>query len=294
MPINVVMNNTTHKSVLIIGAGNMGKSIAQGLLAKQWPAKLITFCDHAITRHADLNKEFSGCQVVASPQELNETPNVVVLAVKPHDMASTCESLAMHDDLNQRLFITVAAGVPVSAYKTWLGTSATIIRCMPNTPAAIGMAITGLYTEQSTSNEDRSIAEHIIKAIGKTVWLNKESMLDAVTALSGSGPAYVFYLMECLQKSGVSLGLSEDQSYQLTLQTILGAAQLASHQGIDFETLRANVTSKGGTTEQAINCFQDNNLDQIVEHALIAAAQRAEQISQSFDHDDDDANNTKE
>ena len=277
------MSHREHQAILLIGAGNMGASIAKGLIANHWPAELITFCEQQTERHAALMHDFPQCNIIAAVTDITHTPDVILLAVKPHDMAQVCRSLSHHETLNNALFISVAAGLPISCYQAWLGRSATIVRCMPNTPAAIGLAMTGLYTADNTSQDDKQLADQILNAIGKTLWVNKESMLDAVTAVSGSGPAYLFYLMECMQNSGQALGLSSEESYALTLQTMLGAAQLAAHQGAEFGTLRANVTSKGGTTEQAINCFMKNKLQDIVDQALTAAADRAQEISQSFD-----------
>lgn len=279
------MRNTNQQSILVVGAGNMGQSIVKGLLAKQWPANEITFCDNQVLRHVSLQNEFPGCCIISNPYEISNIPKVILLAVKPHDMPIVCRSIAESKLFSSCLFITVAAGIPINTYLRWLGDDAIIVRCMPNTPAAIGHAITGLYTASSTSDEDKSLASHILSAIGETLWLDEESKLDAVTALSGSGPAYLFYIMECLQKSGQKLGLNKEHSYKLVLQTMLGAAQLAAQQDIDFKTLRANVTSKGGTTEQAINCLTDNNLAKIIDQTISAAANRSHEISQSFDEE---------
>ncbi len=277
------MTDHTHQSLLVFGAGNMGKSVVGGLLTNQWPADSITLCDIEKSRHASLQQQFPHCSLISSPNEMAHSPSVILLAVKPHDMKTLCQLLTNNDHFRYSLYITVAAGLPISAYQRWLGDQVKLVRCMPNTPAAVGLAMTGLYTSSDTSETDKALADQILNSIGATLWVNKESMLDAVTALSGSGPAYVFYLMECMQKGGQALGLSAEESNKLALQTLVGAAQLAKHQAIDFETLRANVTSKGGTTEQAINCFQQNNLNKIVQDALSAAAKRAEEISQTFD-----------
>ena len=280
---------TRQQSILFIGAGNMGTSIAAGLLAKQWPANQITFCENQLSRHAALAKAFPGSTIVATPEQITTLPSVVLLAVKPNDMALVCQQLASIELTPETLFISIAAGIPISAFQSWLGEHSSIVRCMPNTPAAIGLGMTGIFTTTNTSDVNKSLADQILSAIGETLWVDKESMLDAVTALSGSGPAYLFYLMECLQESGKTLGLSPQQSHQLTLQTMLGAAQLAQQlgeeQSIDFATLRANVTSKGGTTEQAINCFIENDMKKIVQNAVKAAADRACEISQSFNEE---------
>ena len=280
MPMNI--NNPDYQPILIIGAGNMGTSIASGILAKHWPAKLITFCEQNHTRHEALSSTFPECTIIANPAEIASPCKIILLAVKPNDMESVCLNLATLDLPANTLFISIAAGVPVSAFNNWLGNQAIIVRCMPNTPAAIGLGMTGLYSHPNTHSADKQLADQILSSTGKTLWVDKETMLDAVTALSGSGPAYLFYLMECLQESGKSLGLDVQDSYTLTLQTMLGAAQLAQQQNIDFETLRANVTSKGGTTEKAINCLIQNDMKNIIDSALNAAATRAGEISQSF------------
>ena len=276
------MNSSENQSILIIGAGNMGTSIASGLLAKQWLANQITFCDHNSSRHEALSQTFPGSTIVSDPLEASSPSKIVLLAVKPYDMQSVCLKLSTANLATSTLFISIAAGVPVSAFQNWLGHQAKIIRCMPNTPSAIGYGMTGLYSPPETNSVDRNLADQILSSTGKTLWVDKETMLDAVTALSGSGPAYLFYLMECLQESGKTLGLNAQDSYTLTLQTMLGAAQLAQQQNIDFKTLRANVTSKGGTTEQAINCLVENDMKKIVDSAVKAACEKAGEISQSF------------
>lgn len=276
------MNSTDHQSLLIIGAGNMGASIASGLLAKQWPSNKITFCDHNQSRHDILRQSFPECAIVSDPAEAAMPVKSVLLAVKPYDMEAVCQKLSAVPLSTDTLFISIAAGVPVRAFQKWLGGQATIVRSMPNTPAAIGSGMTGLYSWSGIDEKDKALADQILGSIGKTLWVDQETMLDSVTALSGSGPAYLFYLMECLQESGQALGLNAEESYTLTLNTMLGAAQLAQQQKLDFRTLRENVTSKGGTTEQAINCFIQNNMKEIVDRAVKSARDKATEISQSF------------
>ena len=278
------MNKTSHHKILIVGAGNMGCSIAKGLLAKQWSENQLIFCEQQTARHELLNKTFPDSDIVAEFSSLTSSPDIILLAVKPNDMRAVCMQLAQ-SNLLSALFISIAAGVPVKAFKQWLGNDIDIVRCMPNTPAAIGAGITGLFTPENTHQNHKNIAEEVLRAIGKTIWVDKESLIDAVTAISGSGPAYLFYFMECLQNSASDLGLSSDDSYQLTLQTMLGAAKLANDENISFQHLRDNVTSKGGTTEQAILSFTQNNTQQIIDQAVKAAANKATEISQSFDED---------
>ena len=278
------MKKTSELTVLIVGAGNMGCSIANGLLAKQWSDKQLIFCEQQTARHEQLKNTFPNSDVVDELSSLKIIPDIILLAVKPNDMQAVCKQIVNANQLSA-LFISIAAGVPIKSFQQWLGNDIVIVRCMPNTPAAIGAGITGLFTPEHTSQDNKNIAEEVLSSIGKTVWLDKESLIDAVTAISGSGPAYLFYFMECIQKSAADLGLSPDDSYHLTLQTMLGAAQLANDGNISFQQLRDNVTSKGGTTEQAILSFTQNNTQQIIDQAVKAAAKKATEISQSFDEE---------
>ena len=179
------------------------------------------------------------------------------------------------------LYLSVAAGVPCQTLMQWLGTNARLVRAMPNTPAAIGLGMTGLYTALASDHEYRTIATNIMQAVGKTLWLDSEDKLDALTALSGSGPAYVFYFMECLQQAGISLGLSAEESRTLVQQTLIGSAQLAN-QTTPFTELRHNVTSKGGTTERALNALTEQDLEKIIILAVTYARDRAREMSHSY------------
>ena len=270
-------------TILIMGAGNMGCSLAHGLVKHGWESSQIMFCELHNPKHELLKTHFPDSTIVNAPQELTIQPNVIILAVKPHDLPESCKDIAACNFDKDTLYISIAAGAPITALKNWLGNDREIVRCMPNTPAGIGLGMTGLYTTENTSSEHKNSAEEILQAVGSTIWVSSEHQLDAITALSGSGPAYLFYLMECLQEAGQALGLNKQDCYQLTLQTMLGAAQLAQHHGDSFEILRENVTSKGGTTEHAINTFEKHNFKKIVTDALKAASDRAAEISQSFE-----------
>lgn len=263
----------------------MGSSLVKGMLSNQWPAEQITICEQNPARRKWLTSEFSDCHIVENCATPIAPASVVVLAVKPQDMRSICRQISANQFSEETLFISIAAGISTQAITQWLNTPASIVRCMPNTPAAIGHGITGLYADANTPSEDKKCAQEILTGAGRTLWVQDEAMLDAVTALSGSGPAYLFYFMECMQDSGIALGLSAADSYLLTLQTMAGAARLAQEQNQSFEELRANVTSKGGTTERAINCLFDNNFKGIIDEAIRAAAARASEISNSSDQD---------
>jgi len=269
-----------HKqSILIVGMGNMGSALAEGLMQLK-PSPHLIMCDHNSDHHAHLQERFPSATLVTHLDQCETAPNVVIIAVKPKDMKNTCQILASIC-LKDTLILSIAAGVPCSAMHAWLGQKHSIIRCMPNTPASIGVGMTGLYTYEQTSSEHKSLAQQIMQATGEILWLESEDKIDALTAISGSGPAYVFHLMACLQEAGQSLGFNQDETRLLIQQTVLGAAQLAQGD-ISFLDLQKNVTSKGGTTESALHVFQQYGLESIVKEALDAAYERAAEISNSF------------
>ena len=263
----------------------MGSSLVKGLLANHWQAEKIFICEQHPSRRNWLNTEFPQCKIGESYKSPIPPDSIIILAVKPQDMRAVCQQIAAGKFAADTLFVSIAAGVPTSVIQQWLGEQSRIVRCMPNTPAAIGHGISGLYADENISVSDKKCAQEILSGAGKIIWVQNEALLDAVTAISGSGPAYLFYFMECLQESGKTLGLSAQDSYTLTLQTMAGAALLAQEQNQSFEELRANVTSKGGTTEQAINCLADNEFRKIIDTAVHAAAKRAAEISKSFYED---------
>ncbi len=264
----------------------MGSSLVKGLLANHWQAEKIFICEQHSPRRNWLNSEFPQCQVIESYQAPIPSNSIVILAVKPQDMRAVCLQIAAGKFAADTLFVSIAAGVPTAVMRQWLGEQTNIVRCMPNTPAAIGHGISGLYADENISVDDKKCAQEILSGAGKIIWVQNEALLDAVTAISGSGPAYLFYFMECLQESGKALGLSAQDSYALTLQTVAGAALLAQEHNQSFQELRADVTSKGGTTEQAINCLEENDFKQIIDMAVKAAAKRAAEISKSFNHEE--------
>ena len=263
----------------------MGASLIKGVLANQWPADLISICEQNSTRRDCLLNEFPKCHIVTDCAGKSASASIILLAVKPQDVRAVCQQIAA-DRLNaDTLVISIAAGVPTAKIRQWLNSHTNVVRCMPNTPAAIGHGITGLFADEYISSRDKKFAQEILSGAGEVIWVQNEAMLDAVTAISGSGPAYLFYFMECLQASAEALGLSAQDSYALTLHTMKGAALLAQEQDLNFAQLRANVTSKGGTTEQAINSLLANDFKGIVNTAVHAAAQRAGEINKSFNED---------
>jgi len=194
-------------------------------------------------------------------------------------MASACQALAPVIADSQPLIISIAAGIQTTSLKNWLGDSQAIVRTMPNTPSLVGSGAAALFASKTVNDEQRQQAESILRAVGLTLWLKNEADMDAVTALSGSGPAYFFLLMELMQKIGEEMGLSREAARLLTLQTGFGATKMALESELDCAELRRRVTSPGGTTEQAINKLLDGNIDNLIDEALNAARERAKELA---------------
>lgn len=220
-----------------------------------------------------------GIQCFADNSEAIKQSDIVVLAVKPQILQSVAESILPEVSAQKPLIISVAAGIRTESINHWLGGNLAIVRTMPNTPALIQTGATGLFANAKVNKEQQSQAEHIMRAAGLTVWVDEEHKLDAVTALSGSGPAYYFLFMEAMEQAGQKLGLDEKTAHLLTLQTALGAAKMVLESHQSCATLRQNVTSPNGTTERAIQSFENANLRDIVESAMQAAQQRAVELA---------------
>lgn len=263
-----------------IGAGNMANSLIRGLISKGMNAQLIWATDIDEEKLQQLGEQ---CGVnTASSKQLAETVDVLVLAVKPQVMEKVCRQLAT--DLADRspLIVSIAAGITIGNMTNWLGEASAIVRCMPNTPALVARGASGLFANVCVQADQKKLAEEIVSSVGLCVWVNSEADIDTVTALSGSGPAYFFLFMEAMQEAAIELGLSEDIARQLTYQTALGAAELALHSDDDTATLRRNVTSPGGTTEQAIKLFEEGGLRDLVAGALKAAHDRSIELADEF------------
>ncbi len=267
------MNNSR---IAFIGAGNMAGSLIRGLVAKGVAAQHIAACDLDATKLEQLQQE---CGIrTGSMADVAATADVVVLAVKPQGMAEVCAALrsSLQDGV---LIISIAAGIPLRSLQAWLGAERAIVRCMPNTPALVLGGATGLYANANTSPAQAALAEAILAAVGVSVWLASEEDINAVTALSGSGPAYFFLLMEAMEQAGVRMGLAPELARQLTLQTALGAAKLASGSDVAPDELRRRVTSPNGTTEAAIRSFESADFRAVVEQALFAAQKRSVELA---------------
>jgi pyrroline-5-carboxylate reductase len=277
------MTNSIHSPlaqthITFIGGGNMGRALIGGLLASGLSAKQMAVVEPFTATAEKLKTDFS-LAIVNSIEQLHfdsKLEHVVVMAVKPQDFKHVALSLAPHLKTiaaDRLLIISIAAGIRLSSMASWLGHSR-CVRAMPNTPALIGMGITGLCADASVDAQARSQAAALCNAVGQSVWVSDENLIDAVTALSGSGPAYVFAFLEALQSGGEKLGLDPASARALAYATLQGAAQLAVNSAESAASLREKVTSKGGTTAAALAVLKEEDWQGILEAALAAAAKR--------------------
>ena len=269
----------SHPRIAFIGAGNMATSLIGGLRAKGLQAQQIRASDPGAETRARVSAEH-GIDTFADNAEAIQGVDVIVLAVKPQAMKAVCESLRPSLQPHQ-LVVSIAAGITCASMNRWLGAQP-IVRCMPNTPALLRKGVSGLYATAQVSAEQRDQAQELLSAVGIALWLEQEEQLDAVTAVSGSGPAYFFLLIEAMTAAGVKLGLSRDIAEQLAAQTALGAAQMAVTSDVDAAELRRRVTSPGGTTQAAIESFQAGGFEALVEKALGAAAHRSAEMAEQL------------
>jgi pyrroline-5-carboxylate reductase len=274
--MTLLNKQTAH--LVFIGAGNMASSIIGGLVANGYPANLITATDLNADQLDALAKR-TGINTTSDNQQAAAQADAIILAVKPQVMAAVTEPLKAVTRTHKPLIISIAAGVTVDNLQHWMGPELAIIRSMPNTPALVQTGATGLFANNTVSSAQKAIADTIFSAIGLASWFPLETDLDAVVAISGSGPAYFFMVMEAMEEAGTKLGLSAEAARELTLQTALGAAKLAQASDVTPAELRRRVTSPGGTTEQAIHCFETGGLRELFDTALQAAATRSKELA---------------
>jgi len=268
-------------TIAFIGGGNMGRSLIGGLIADGFDAARIRVAEPDGQRRDALAGQF-GIIATSTGAEAVSDCNVVVLAVKPQVMQGVARELGAHLHGKPVLVISVAAGIRESALERWLGGGLAIVRAMPNTPALVQSGATALHANPRVSREQRSLAESVLRAVGLTVWLEDEAQMDAVTALSGSGPAYIFLVMEAMEQAGRELGLAPETARLLTLQTAFGAAKMALETSEDTRSLREHVTSPGGTTEQALKVLMEGDIQQLFTEALKAAHRRAVELAEQL------------
>jgi pyrroline-5-carboxylate reductase len=262
-------------NITFIGGGNMAGALISGLLQKGFDPSAIGVVEISAESRARLSEKFG----ITTHEEISTAAvaaDTIVLAVKPQQLHGV--AMQLQGRLDGKLVISIAAGVRSADLSNWLGGHAVIVRAMPNTPATVLAGVTGLYALPGVPENQRSQAEAILGAVGTTLWLEKEAQMDAITAISGSGPAYVFLFIEALQEAAVELGFSPDQARTLSLETFLGAAKLASHSSEDAATLRKRVTSKGGTTERAILVMEAAGVKQVITQAAQAACLRSREL----------------
>ncbi len=270
-----------NKIITFIGAGNMARALISGLVQDN-PNVNIRIADPDEAQLQEIKKTRGSIDAFTDNAKAIVDADVIVLAVKPQIMKVVCEPLQTGLKGQTPLVISIAAGVSISSLQLWLGEQEMpIVRCMPNTPALVQSGMTGLFANSHVSEPQHRLADSILKAVGSTLWLSNEDKLDAVTAVSGSGPAYYFLVMEAMQDAAQELGLTADESRLLVLQTAFGAAKLALESSDDAGTLRQRVTSKGGTTEAALKTLIDGGLPELFERALKAAENRSVALKNS-------------
>lgn len=267
--------------IAFIGGGNMAYSLIGGLRADHVPGTNIQVAEPRAEARAVLEEQF-GVQTFAEPNAAVHDCPVWLLAVKPQILPEVASALAPAAQQQKPLILSIAAGVRSVDLDRWLGGGLAVVRAMPNTPALLRSGATGLFANPRVSSAQREIAESILRTAGLTLWVEDEALMDAVTAVSGSGPAYFFLVMEAMQRAGEQLGLPADSARLLTLQTALGAARMALESSDDPATLRQKVTSPGGTTEAAIHSLQQAGLERIFADALHAAALRADELAHAL------------
>ena len=265
--------------IAFIGAGNMASSLIGGLLAKGLDAAQIRASDPGAETRARVSAEH-GIELFADNAQAVQDADVIVIAVKPQVMKAVCQDLRAHLEPHQ-LLISIAAGITCTSLQNWLGNQP-LVRCMPNTPALLGKGVSGLFATAAVTAEQRQQAEDLLSAVGIAVWVDTEAQIDAVTAVSGSGPAYFFLLIEAMADAGVKLGLPREVARQLAEQTALGAAHMAVASDVDAAELRRRVTSPAGTTEAAIKSFQADGFAASVEKALSTAAHRSAEMAEQL------------
>jgi pyrroline-5-carboxylate reductase len=267
--------------IAFVGGGNMSASLLGGLVDSGHPAERISAAD-PFPESLERLRAIAPVAVFRDNNAAANGADIIILAVKPQVMAEAADSIAATVQTHHPLVISIAAGVTITSMQNRLGPQAAIVRCMPNTPALLSCGASGLFANDNCSPRQREFAQRVLAAVGITCWVDKEQDLDAITALSGSGPAYFFLLIESMIDAGIALGLNRETATQLTLQTSLGAARMALESDVDVVELRRRVTSPGGTTERAVQSFEEEGLRAIVAKAMQAASARAAEMAKEM------------
>ena len=271
-------------NIAFIGGGNMARSLVGGLVAAGTPSRTISVSEPQPELRKVLQEDF-GINVHADNISAATGARVIVLAVKPQVLQQVVVPLGSLVAEQQPLLVSVAAGITAPSIELWAGSQPALVRVMPNTPALVGAGISALYANKNVDEDQRKLAETIMSAVGKTVWIEDESLMDTVTAVSGSGPAYFFYVMQAINDAAMNNGLDAATARLLTLETALGAARLALESAEDPGTLQKRVTSPGGTTEAAINVLDSSGVNDAFQNAVSAARARGSDLAKLLDKD---------
>ncbi len=267
--------------IAFIGGGNMATSLVGGLVAHGTPATDLTIADPVAMQRDRLQREY-GVRVTDCNADAVHDADLVVLAVKPQDVAEVARRIAGAFAERRRVAVSVAAGIRLASLADWLGDAPALVRAMPNRPALIGAGVTAAIAAPGIEPHERESAATVLSTVGPLVWLEDESQMDAVTAVSGSGPAYFFLLVEAMEDAGVSLGLPRDTARLLAVQTAYGAGRMCAESGELAARLREQVTSRGGTTAAALAAFESADFRGLVQRALTAAAKRSAELARDF------------
>ena len=273
------MSSSQTPLITFIGGGNMASAIIGGLVRQGHPVNALQVVEPWDEQRVRLTQQFPGMTVLPAASAELKPSDLVVWAVKPQTFKDAAAAARAH--VEGALHLSVAAGITSESIATWLGTER-IVRAMPNTPALVGLGMTGLMARAAVSAEDKALVEQVVRTTGELVWVNVEADLDAVTALSGSGPAYVFYFLEAMRDAGAAMGLSPEVAYQLAVGTFVGASTLAQRSDDPPQVLRERVTSKGGTTYAAITSMESSGMKDRFAQALKAAQARAAELGREF------------
>lgn len=269
-------------AIAFIGGGNMARSLIGGLVARGHAPAAIRVAEPVPALRDALRADF-GVTVFADGAQAVVGAGTWVLATKPQVLRGVCETLAPQARAARPLVVSIAAGITTTQLERWLGGDVAVVRAMPNTPALLGAGVTGLFASTRVDAAGRALADALLGAVGKTAWIDEEAQMDAVTAVSGSGPAYVFLLAEALIDAGLREGLPAETARTLALQTVLGAARMLTESGLDAAELRRRVTSPGGTTQAAIETFETGGFRTLVASAVHAARVRGMELSAAND-----------
>lgn len=270
------------KKLAFIGAGNMTRSIISGLIQSGYDKSRILASNPSLPKLKALSEEF-GIQVSQSNDEACQFAEAIVLAVKPQMMGDMLSTLKANNELKGKLFLSIAAGLPVSRLQAMLGGEYPVIRIMPNTPSLIGKGMSGLYADDTVNRDDKDYADSVMGAVGETVWVDNEDGINGVIAAAGSSPAYFFLFLQAMEEEAINMGFDKSIARTMVQQAMLGAAEMVCHNPeLELSELRANVTSKGGTTAAAVNTLIDEGLQETVSKAMRAAVHRAEEMAKQF------------